>query len=211
MESKFAFISTYSFAFTISNVSPPSISCDEVYFEYFLLLELIQDGKKAKEIKKLSMEIRTCVSAPVNAESINCSEENKRGLSVNLKVEPGYISSESPELPLELTIHNRSRSNISAVKVIFVQKREVRGSKARKELLNVTINGTPSMRENQLPIRYSFPIPQADLASYPSYNYSMPSSIFRSVSVSYVLKVELCVDGVFNNIKLKVPVFVANN
>ncbi|CAM2730558.1 unnamed protein product, partial [Rotaria socialis] len=75
----------------------------------------MQHGENAKEIKRLPITIRSSVSPPVNPQDNNYSKKNGK-LSVNVKMEPSYISSEKPELPLEITINNPGKETIEKIK-----------------------------------------------------------------------------------------------
>ncbi|CAF4675968.1 unnamed protein product [Rotaria socialis] len=208
-DSTFFPVSTFSFTFAIPDSLPPSIFVGSGRIEYYLLLEFMQHGENAKEIKKLPITIRSSVSPPVNPQDNNYSKKNGK-LSVNVKMEPSYISSEKPELPLEITINNPGKETIEKIKVIYTLKRQVETNKDRDNLVNVTINATSHMQKENFHANYLFGIPQAVLASFPSYTYSESSNISHTIMVHYVLKVEICVNGWLKNIEFKIPVFVAN-
>ncbi|CAF3389159.1 unnamed protein product [Rotaria socialis] len=202
-------VSTFSFTFTIPDSLPPSIFAFGGHTGYYLLLEFMPHGEKAKEIKKLPITIRSSVLPPVDPQA-NTYSEKKGNLSVNIKMEPSYISSEKPELPFEITINNPGKDTIKKIKVIYTLKRQVKTNKNRDDLVNVTINATSHMQEEDFHGKYLFALPQAVLASSPSYTYSESSNISDTIRVHYVLKVEICVNGWFKNVNFKIPVFVAN-
>ncbi|CAF4299531.1 unnamed protein product [Rotaria magnacalcarata] len=208
-DSTFFPVSTFSFTFTIPDSLPPSIFVGSGRIEYYLLLEFMQHGENAKEIKKLPITIRSSVSPPVNPQDNNYSKK-KGKLSVNVKMEPSYISSEKPELPLEITINNPGKQAIEKIKVIYTLQRQLETNKDQDDLVNVTINATSHMQKEDFHANYLFGIPQDVLASFPSYTYSESSNILHTITVHYVLKVEIYVNRWFKTIEFKIPVFVAN-
>ncbi|CAF4472770.1 unnamed protein product, partial [Rotaria socialis] len=108
-------VSTFSFTFTIPDSLPPSIFAFGGHIGYYLLLEFMPHGEKAKEIKKLPITICSSVLPPVDPQA-NTYSKKKGNLSVNIKMEPSYISSEKPELPFEITINNPGKDTIKKIK-----------------------------------------------------------------------------------------------
>ncbi len=177
---------------------------------YYLLLEHIRSGKTPKEVQKLPIYVFPSVSPPVNLPDINYSEQNRKELSVDIKMEPSYILFDKPELPLEVTIKNPRQQIIREIKVLFVRKCIIDGNKTRTALVYSTIPGILNLQLENFHDKFLILISEAPLELPPAYTYSKPFAQRDTTNVYYSLKVEFCVNGIFSNIKFKIPVFVAN-
>lgn len=123
---------------------------------------------------------------------------------------PDYVLSEKLELPLEIIIENPTRENIKEIKYQLVQKCQSGHCENRTVLLDSMIPAILNFREKNFHEKIVLPISKTISRLLPTYFNPLEYGTISRIRVFYTLKIECCVSGLFTNIKLKIPIFVAN-
>ena len=208
----------YPFEFKIPANLPPSTtgaaSRDNfgniAYVRYYLLLENTQASERDKEITRLPIDVFPTVSPMTNLADIVCDEHNRKDLSVNVKMSPGFLMCDAKQLNFEITIDNPNKCTVDNIEVQFIQKCRLRGSDYREKLGDLKIRATSNWTRQNYNGNLSIPLAGKPRTMPPTFSSTMHVVGNNDIIVSYVLKVKVGVTGLRNDIQLKIPVFVCN-
>lgn len=178
--------------------------------QHCFLLEYIGGGNKREKMTELAIRVLPRVSPPEGQDQIETVATNRNGLIVRIKIKRAYILQNTQELPLEITIENPKEANIQKIKYEFIRKCEFSIINSRDVLINSTISDLSNCTDEHIHRSIVLPISEKISNLLPTYTKSLKPDQKVTIRIFYILKIECCVKGWFNNIKFKIPIFVAN-
>ena len=205
----------FTFAFTIPSGLPPSTFASHYksdgYIGYFLVLTYIHPKDETQVMEVQRIHVSPCISPSNDQLSMESILTNRDGLYVRIHMNPGYVSSSKPDLPLEITIENPKKQNIKQIKCQLIQKIQSQYYKTRQVLLDSTIPDIFNSTEKNLQKKFTLPISATVLQLPPTYVSPHDFGATKEIHIFYTLKIECCVSGFNTNIKFKIPIFISNN
>ena len=182
------------------------------FLHYFVRIALERpDWYKCNVCRQYPFKVVTC-SPPLSAfSSPSVTDEQRNRDDLHLRATLTNLDPVRPgiDLVLDIYLHNPKRIIVKAITAKLIQHRAYgMYGPYLVEIFAMDLPKFKRLSDEQLQETFHLPIPMDPSHLIPSFQYNLSSSLVGDIRVSYMLVLEVNVEGLFTNVSVSIPVVV---